>query len=344
MKKSLFRLHARLAAICGLGLFMGTLQAETVLRFSDHEPVEAMRTQFLREVLFPAIERESKGRLKIEPHWNGELAGSYAAFDAVNKGEVDMATVVPEYAAKALPLHQVFKSFPLGPQGPEQVAFFRQAYTHIPELSKELRRNNLVEIFLATGYGVGFFSTEPLKSLASLQGQKWRTASFWHQGFLKNYGAIPVTIPWGQEVYQALKAKTLDGIMVNVDSGYDLKVYEQAPYVLASPKLWLGHLYIVAMNKNAWDKLTTAEQQAIQRAAKTSYPALGKMMESSFDAKLKQMQHAGAHYRILTPKELDAFEKGTHFQQEQARWIKQQQQQGVQNVEQVVQKVRNLLR
>ena len=36
--------------------------ARTVLRYSDHEPLEGMRPRFLKDVLFAAIERESAGR------------------------------------------------------------------------------------------------------------------------------------------------------------------------------------------------------------------------------------------------------------------------------------------
>ena len=42
--------------------------AQTTLRCSDHELLEGMRPRFLKDVLFAAIERESKGRLKIEDH------------------------------------------------------------------------------------------------------------------------------------------------------------------------------------------------------------------------------------------------------------------------------------
>lgn len=92
-------------------------QSPRILKFSDHEPLGGMRTRFLKDVLFPAIENESDGRLVIESHWNGEIAASYDALGAVSKGTADMATVVPEYTAKELPLHQIFKGFPRGRQG-----------------------------------------------------------------------------------------------------------------------------------------------------------------------------------------------------------------------------------
>ncbi|MBF4472127.1 ABC transporter substrate-binding protein, partial [Flavobacterium sp. HJJ] len=248
------------------------MSAQKILKYSDHQPLDGMRTKFLNEVFFPAIEKESNGRLKIEAHWNGELAIAYDALGTVSKGlTVDIATVVPEYTAEQLPLHQIFKSFPVGPSGKKQVSFFRNIYAEIPEFSAELDHNNIVPIFLATGYPVGFFSRDYLQSLTEIKEKKWRTASFWHQDFLSNFGATPITMHWGQEIYKALGEKTLDGIMVNIDSGYDLKVYEHAPYLLASKNLWLGHLYLVTMNKDSWNALSEEDQKAIQRAASTAY-------------------------------------------------------------------------
>ncbi|MFT3834201.1 MAG: hypothetical protein QM711_12905 [Micropruina sp.] len=194
-----------------------------LLRFSDHEPLGGMRTRFLKEVLFPAIEKELNGRLKIEDHWNGEIAEAYDALGAVGKGEAtEMATVVPEYTAKELPLHQIFKSFPTGPTGGRQIDFFERVYAEVPAFPAELAKNDIVQLFFGTGYPVAFFSTEPMTDLEGLKDGKWRSASFWHQDFLRNAGATPVTMCWGPEIYDALKQKTLDGLMVNVDSGYML--------------------------------------------------------------------------------------------------------------------------
>lgn len=70
---------------------------------------------------------------------------------------------------------------------------------------------------------MAFFSTQSLNTFDALKGHTWRPASFWHLDFLRNADAIPVIMNWGEEVYEALEARTLDGLMVNVYSGYDLK-------------------------------------------------------------------------------------------------------------------------
>ena len=338
------RTKTLLAVLLAALLLPVTASAEKVLRFSDHQPLDGMRTHFIKEVLFPAIEKESNGRLKIEDHWNGEIAAAYDALGAVSAGKAtDMAIVVPEYTAKELPLHQIFKSFPVGPSGDQQVSFFRRVYREVPELSAELAKNNITPVFLSTGYPVAFFSTEPLKSLDNIKGGSWRSASFWHKDFLQNAGATPVTMHWGEEVYKALAARTLDGLMVNVDSGDDLKVYEHAPHVLVSKDLWLGHLYILAMNRDTWNGLAKEDQEAIRRATETAYQALGKVMDRSFYTQLVDLEKVGATVRQLAPKEVETWKMATRYQAIQAAWAKEQEGKGVTDAGAVMKKVSAIL-
>ena len=292
----------------------------------------------------PAIEKESNGRLRIEDYWDGDIAQAYDALGAVSEGKVaDMATTVPEYTATELPLHQIFKGFPVGPSGADQVSFFRRAYADIPEFTAELDANGVVPVFLATGYPVAFFSLEPQDDLSDIAGHTWRTASFWHLGFLRNAGAIPVTMHWGEEVYQALEARTLDGLMVNVDSGYDLKVYEHAPNVLVSKALWLGHLYPLVMNRDTWNGLAEEDRDAIGRAAETAYAALGAEMDRSFASQLADLNEVGASVRILDDAEVTAFATATQYQKVQADWAAEQERSGAKGAGAVLDLVRALL-
>ncbi|HCL5074345.1 TPA: TRAP transporter substrate-binding protein DctP [Salmonella enterica] len=324
-------LSRKLSAILfAASLLPATASAAQTLTYSDHEPLGGMRTRFINDVFFPAIEKESNGRLKIEAHWGGELSTGYEALRKVGKeGSVDMATVVPEYAADALPLNQIFKSFPVGPSGDRQVAFFRRAYVDIPALPAELKKNNVVEVFLATGYPQSFFSTKAMATLNDLNGGTWRSASFWQRDFLQNAGAKPVTMPWGEATYNALKSGAIDGMMLNVDSGYDLKAYQFAPHVLIAKDLWLGHLYIVAMNKDTWDSLSHEDRAAIQRAAETAYQSLGSVMDRNFNTQIDDLRKVGATVRVLQPQEVAQWATVTGYRAAQDKWVKEQEAKGV---------------
>ncbi|MFJ5774500.1 hypothetical protein [Streptomyces sp. NPDC093094] len=304
-----------------------------ILTYSDHRPPGETRTRFLKDVVFPAIERESNGRLKIEAHWDGEIAGSFDALRAVGEpGGTDMATVVPEYTADRLPLHQIFKSFPLGPTGRSQIEFFRRVHAEVPAFPAEPEKNNAVHVYFGTGYPAAFFSAPPLPGLDGLRGGTWRSSSFWHRDFLVNAGATPASVPWGQPVLDALAAGTLDGVMVNVDDGYLLNVQDAAPDVLIAKELWLGHVYPVAMNKDVWNGLPQNDRQAIRRAVETSYRALGAVMESSFDTQVEELRRSGANVHVLGPDELERWRTVTEYREVQASWVKAQEAKGVTGV------------
>lgn len=330
--------------LLAVSLLPATAFAQQVLRYTDHEPFGGMRTAFIRDVFFAAVEKESNGRLKIETNWDSKVATGYRALGVVGEGrDAEIGVVVPEYTDKALPLHQIFKSFPRGPAGAAQVAFWRKAFADVPAFPAELAKNNVVNIFAATGYPVAFFSTQRLNNLDDIRGQKWRTASFWHTDFLRNAQAQPVSMPWGPGVFDALKARTLDGLMVNIDSGEMLNVHTVAPQVVASRDLWLGHVYLVAMNRDVWNRLAPEDKAAISRAADTAYRQLGAVMDRSFDELVAKLKGAGVQIRLLDGAEVRAFEAATGYDRVQDAWVRKQQEAGVADVEATMAAVRALM-
>lgn len=263
--------------------------------------------------------------MSISRHWNGEISTGYDALKTAREGAVaQIAVVVPEYCMKELPLHQIFKSFPLGPAGGAQVSFFRRVYQAAPALAKELEAQGVRILLIATGYPVAFFSANPLPDLRSIVGQRWRSASFWHKDFLQNSGAAPITMPWGPGVFAALDDGTLDGLMVNVDSGYDIHAHRAAPNVLTARRLWLGHEYLVVMNRAAWEGLPETDRRAFERAAEKAYSELGAIMDASFPAQLETLKKDGANVRLLSDEELGAWERMTRYRDVQDAWVRQQ--------------------
>ncbi len=333
---------------CFIALFSTSFtnaQSNTItLSYSDHEPLGNMRTKFLNDVLFPAIEKESGGQIKIAPHWNGELSISYKALPTVQEAKsAQIAVVVPEYFAKDLILHQLFKSFPAGPAGQEQVNFFRSIYEKIPALKEEIEKQNLHVIFIATGFPAAFFSHEPLNDLGAIKGQKWRSASFWHKDFLSNAGAIPITMPWGEKVFEALADGSLDGLIVNIDSGYDIKAHTEAKYIAVSPKLWLGHAYLIAMNKDVWNSLSTKEQEAFEKAADFAYNQLGAVMDNALLEQIEILLSDGAEVRLLSDEEVSQWETLTNYKDIQEKWLQEKIDPGLINVPEILEEIRKYI-
>lgn len=313
-----------------LSAFPATASAEKILRYTDHEPYGNMRTQFIKQAFFREIEKESQGRLKIDAHWNGEISSSYNALRTLSQGKkADIGIVVPEYTAEQLPLHQIFKSFPLGPDnGDAQVTFFHRVFGQHPQFAQELERNNLVNLQFFLGYPVGFFTRQPGVKLSQLKGTTWRTASFWHQSFLRNAGATTVAMPWNDNITDALRAGQLNGLMVNLDSGYDIHAQREAPYIYSSPALWLGHVYLLVMNKDTWNAMSGQDREAIYRAANITEKQLGATLDKGLASLTATLEKEGAQFHLLSRGELEKWQGVTQYQAVQREWVIQQERKG----------------
>lgn len=160
-----------------------TIFAATILRYSDHKALGNMRTKFLKEVLFNNIEKESKGRIKIKDHWNGELSSSYDALKNISQNDVaDITVVVPEYVGTLWSHQLLFKSFPTGPSANEQVNLLRKLYRKIPQFNAEIEKTGVKNLMVATGYPVAFFSTKKMRSQRN-PGPKMENSEFLASGF-----------------------------------------------------------------------------------------------------------------------------------------------------------------
>ena len=299
------------------------------LTFTDHEPIGNMRTQVTRQ-FFRLVEQECKGRIRIDHHWNGELSSSYDAYETVREGtKADMATVVPEYDSQRMPLHQLFKSFLAGPSGEAQVALIRKAYKTIPELTEELHHAGIHPVLVATGYPVGFYSREPMADLSALKEQTWRTASFWHISYLEIRQRQ--RIPWNFRSSSTIYIEAVES------------AHRAAPHLLVSQELWLGHIYLVAMNLDRWNALPPKDKRAIERAASKTYKAMGKTMDESYEQMLQQLSNEGCTVRRLTHEEVSDFVTNVRQSEVQERWVKEKESEGTADVRRVFEKLRSLV-
>ncbi|MEG1212553.1 MAG: TRAP transporter substrate-binding protein DctP [Leclercia sp.] len=319
--------------------------ADTTLRYTDHEPYGNMRTRLIQNTFFSAIEHESEGRIKIDAHWNGEISSSYAALETLSQGtHADIGIVVPEYSPGQLPRHQLFKSFPLGPDNAnDQVNFFHRIFSDYPQFAAELDKNNLINLQFFLGYPAAFFTTKPGLQPDKMAGTRWRTASFWHQAYLRNAGAVPVQMPWNSKITDALQEGQLDGLLVNLDSGSDIHAPRSAPYIQLSPALWLGHVYLLVMNKDTWNALSTQDKTAIQRAAATAEKIIATTLDTSLTDMTQQLEQEGAHIHYLSRDELNKWQAATRYQQVQAEWVMEQQKKGVTDAGTLLQAISTLM-
>lgn len=209
-----------------------TEEYSITLNYSDHDPPNGMRTKFLQEYWFPAIEDETDGKVRINPVFGGGLLSSSEALDGVREGVADIGLVYPDNYSQRMFSYELLKLFPVAPSDFEGMyEIFDRALTELPQFSEDLEKNNQVPLLITTGLPIVFGSTSELNSLEDVQGDDWRASSRWYLETMRNMGANPVSVPW-EDVYMSLETGVIDGVMTNYDGFHMMGFYETSSNII----------------------------------------------------------------------------------------------------------------
>jgi TRAP-type C4-dicarboxylate transport system substrate-binding protein len=246
-----------------------------------------------------------------------------------------MGFVFPEFYSKQLPLHQGFKLFPVGPGSwAAQRWFYDKVYSEVPEFKAELQKFNQMPLLATAGLPGAFLSTKPITKVDDLKGRKWRASSRWVLAFLKNAGATPVSVPWA-DVYMALQTGTIDGVLTNYDGAAMTKLDEPGSNVLVAKELWWATPFLHLVNLDFWKGLPKDVQDGILKASANASEQFGKSFDESFDQILATMKKAGRKVNIMPADELAKWEQATGFQEQAKIWVKELQDGGIKNADQI---------
>ena len=140
------------AALALLGALAAAPVSAETMRYSDHDPLGGMRTDFVNEVWLPEITEQSNGEIEIRDFFGGSLLGSKEVLKGVGDGIAQMGFVYPGHYPEQLVGHTIFTLFPRGPVDFEDMAwFYHQVYDRVPALRDELARANWEPLMLTAG-------------------------------------------------------------------------------------------------------------------------------------------------------------------------------------------------
>jgi len=101
-------------------------------------------------------------------------------------------------------------------------------FDSIPEFNQELNDNNIRPIFLSTGFPAGFFGTKSCLIYSKSNSKNGVLQVSGTLIFLKSAGAEPVKNALGTRSLWRPSDGRLDGILVNIDSAYNLDLHKTA--------------------------------------------------------------------------------------------------------------------
>jgi len=211
------------------------------------------------------VERETKGAVKFKIFYGGVLGGTSAEAKMIKEGTVDVATTwLPSAAASFAPFLKI-GSMPF---------LVKQARDLAPVNSElnDLLNANLASIntVLVTTWNPGavFFGNKPIAKVDDLKGVLVRSSGGYVGQFFTSLGASPVTMPF-EELYMGLQKGTIDSSFNTMSTFFDSKMYEVSKYLTVTELPYL--LCSVAFTKQAWDRISPANQAIIKNVAYEEY-------------------------------------------------------------------------
>ena len=227
------------------------------LRYSNFFPsVHAISK--LSEEWCKEVEKRTGGRVKIVHFPAGTLTPPMQTYDGTVRGIADIGQALLAYVPGRLPLSEVL-SLPLGATSGYQATKMANEYY------KKFRPKefNDVKVMYLHCCDPGFFSTKKvISSIDGIKGLRFKTNAE-NVGAVRALGGAAVTMPI-TETYDALQKGLLDGIYLPVETLKGWKFAEVVKTTIENyGSAWAGSMFVV-MNKDRWNSLSKADQEAIE--------------------------------------------------------------------------------
>jgi len=318
-------------------------EGKTILiKYSDHDPPGGMRTQFLKEVWLPEVVKQTGGKVKIHDFWGGALLSSKEILKGIGDGVTNMGFVYPGHYPGQLVAFTIFKLFPRGPgKFQNMVWFYRKVYEEILGFKAELKKVNQMTLLFTAGLPGAFTGKKRLSSLDDIKGDKWRAGDKWALRYLKNAGAVPVSVPW-DDTYMALQTGTIDGCFTNYDGLHMMKFDEAAPNLLVSKELWFAMPFIHNVNLDFWNGLPRDTQEGILKACEIAEQKFAKTYEEAFDKVMAEQKAAGYKVTVMSEEDVLKWENAGELEKMQERWVQEAVAAGLKTAPSVLEKMRSL--
>lgn len=261
--------------------------AETpiTLKFSAIEPPQSASSKmFMRWI--EKVNREAKGKLKIQFHPGGALGRSpRAQLELVMRGVADMAFGFPFLTPGKFP-DDLVTALPLVVRNSHE-----GTYAHWRLYERKMLRgwNDIVPVMLCTPAPVVILSTKPVPNIDALKNRRASATTPMAAGMMRAMGAAPVSGFNFSNTAEAMSRGVIDMDTIGFVPARIFKQFGVAKHALELP---LGASpCAVFMNKQVYDKLPKDMKAVIDRNRGWT---LGKMWAETIDTGEAQLRKVWA--------------------------------------------------
>ncbi len=290
------------AAMTAAVLFAGQgAAAQNVTMRISHQVPPAHHLSKMLEVFAAEAKKNSNGTVDVQ------ILGASSAFKpaenhpAVARGAIEAAlsvnfqwgNTIPEMNVTVVPYLmsdlEKIKKFP----GSEAAKL----------LERKLEEKGVKNVgwFYITRQAIITSGKKPIVALDDFKGVKIRGLNALADNALSAVGAAPSALP-GDEVYQALQTGVLDAGLTDLSAAYSRKYYEVQKFGTVTPSFVVYfHMYV---NPAWWGKLTPAQRQAIETAARKAEAEAVAITEKTAADALTQLKDKGMQLHLQSPQEV----------------------------------------
>ncbi len=209
------------------------------------------------------VKKYSKGTVIISVHPGGSLGfKGPELLKAVKDGQVPMSDILMGVVAGS---EHIFGVSSL-PRLVKNYQDARRLYEELkPCYKKAARKWNQKFLYAAPWPPSGLVTKKKIVKVSDLKGLKTRTYDKNGARFLKELGASPVPMPWG-EVYSSLRTGVIDSVLTSAESTKNGKFWEVLNYF--SKINYAFPLNMMTINLDYWKALSKEQQEAMLKAAR----------------------------------------------------------------------------
>ncbi|MGE0232296.1 MAG: TRAP transporter substrate-binding protein [Flavobacteriaceae bacterium] len=293
-----------LAGALVLALGAPRADAENItLKYSNWLPTGYSITEKVVKPWIADVERVTEGRVKVEflPKAVGTVPGQY---DVIADGLADLSLIVPGYTPGRFPLVEGLELPFLGDDQSKRAVAAHKAYEKFIKPTGELSEVHLVGLFSSnTAHFV--MSKAVINKVEDVKGLKVRSPNPVANAALGLFEAVAVAKP-ASEIYELMSGGIIDGAVFPIDVIQPFKLDGVAKEVTMVPGGLTSTHQMIAMSKQAWEKISEADRKAIEAVSGVVMAErAGKVLADNLAASKAFLKEKGVNVRTVD----DAFMK-----------------------------------
>lgn len=233
------------------------------------------------------VEKATNGALKIQVHSAGSLIKHPEIKKSVRQGITPIGEVLISLHANESPIY-----------GLDSVPFLVTSYAEAkklyqaqkPALEKRLADEGLVLLYSVPWPPQGLYASKEIKSVADMQGLKFRT----YNTATGRIGALAKAVPVQIEVPDiptAFATGRVEAMMTSPSTGVDSRAWDFLKFYYDT-QAWIPRNVVIA-NKAAFDALPADQKKAVMEAAKIAEERGWAASEAETATKTKQLTENG---------------------------------------------------